>query len=294
MPLKQKIKSFPFVYNTILFFLNKINYFNFQFRRKFPHYQITPYWSERLEKVMQSADNEKIDHIENAGMIFNNFQLMHNGIKITLGSYYDYGNTVLLEKNRGVHEPQEEYVFQEVLRHIPQSGSMMELGSYWAFYSLWFASAVKNATCFMVEPDPHKMNFGKLNFSLNCLHGTFLPGFIGGQFKNKWSIPVYSVDFLIKKFQINFLSILHSDIQGYELKMLEGAEDTLRNKKVGYFFISTHSNELHKDCILHLKNKGYEILCEADLDRSFSVDGLIVAKLPGMPGPSHIVISKRN
>ena len=39
---------------------------------------------------------------------------MHNGLKIHLGSYYGPEGATQLIINKGVHEPQEEYVFQEV------------------------------------------------------------------------------------------------------------------------------------------------------------------------------------
>ncbi|MEJ0029271.1 MAG: hypothetical protein WDO15_02360 [Bacteroidota bacterium] len=160
MGFKQKIKNLPWLYNAMLFFLNATNYFNRRFHYAFPKYKISPYWRARIDKVKQSSDNKRIDYVSDAGKIFPTHQLMHNGIRITLGSYYDYGNTHLLVENNGVHEPQEEYIFQQVLPFIREGGTMMELGSYWAFYSLWFASKVKNAKCIMIEPDPHKMNFG--------------------------------------------------------------------------------------------------------------------------------------
>lgn len=293
MNFKQKIKNIPVLYGLILAVLNMLNYFNIRFHLKFPKYKLTDYWAKRIEKVMASPDNQRIRHVKDAGNIFNDYQLMHNNVKITLGSYYDYGNTQLLQQNKGVHEPQEEFVFQELLPYLKEGSTMMELGSYWAFYSLWFASVVKNAKCYMVEPDPHKMNFGKLNFKLNNLNGVFCLGFIDGHTNTKKSIPVLHVDELMRRFELNFLTILHSDIQGYELNMLKGSEISLSEKKIGYLFISTHSNQLHEDCLSLLKKYNYVILCEANLDESYSVDGLIVAKLPSMPGLSTIDISKR-
>ena len=292
MGFKQKIKNLPWLYNTVLFFLNTTDYFNRRFHYAFPKYKVSAYWRTRIEKVKQSSDNQRIDHVSGAGRIFPTYQLMHNGIRITLGSYYDYGNTHLLMENNGVHEPQEEYVFQQVLPFIREGGTMMELGSYWAFYSLWFASKVKNARCIMIEPDPHKMNFGKLNFKLNGLKGQFRLGFIDGHTDTTKSIPTYNVDHLMKEFKVDFLDILHSDIQGYELNMLKGAADALRNHKIGYAFISTHSNELHRQCIDELKRYGYVIVADANLDESFATDGVIVAKLPGQNGPEDINISR--
>lgn len=292
MGLKQKIKNIPAIYNALLTLLNNLNYFDWSFHRRFPRYKLTSYWLNRIAIVKSSPDNLKLQPVPDAGKVFPDHQLVHNGLKITLGSYYDYGNTHLLMENQGIHEPQEEYAFDKILKSIPRKGTMMELGSYWAFYSMWFAKEVPQAQCFMIEPDPHKMNFGKLNFSKNKLKGIFDLGFISDGYKPA-SIPYYSVDHLMKKHKIQHLNILHSDIQGFELKMLEGCKDALASGMIDYFFISTHSNELHNACIAKLKSSSFEILCEANLDESFSVDGLIVAKRKGVGGPENIDISKR-
>jgi len=42
------------------------------------------------------------------------------------------------------------------------------------------------------------------------------------------------------------VDIVHADIQGSELIMLRDMERTLLTKKVGYLFISTHSQLLHE------------------------------------------------
>jgi hypothetical protein len=293
MGLKQKMKQQPALYNALLFILNRINYFDRQFHRRFATYRLTPYWKERIATVKASVDNQRIQHVDEAGKIYSDHQVAHNGLKISLGSYYDYGNTHLLVENKGVHEPQEEYAFDEILQSLPARSTMLELGSYWAFYSMWFASRVPDSKCFMVEPDPHKMNFGKLNFKKNNLSGTFDLGFISDKADLRPSVPFYSVDFLMTKHGIPHLTLLHSDIQGYELKMLEGADAALQHQEIDYFFISTHSNQLHIDCITKLQSHGYLIVCDANLDESYSVDGLIVAKRPGMIGPDHLEISKR-
>jgi hypothetical protein len=293
MSIKQRLKNQPAIYNTILGFLNAANYFNKRFNSRFPKYQITDQWQKRLALVKASPDNHRLHHVKDAGKIHDDHQVMHNGLKVTLGSYYDYGNTVLLRDNLGVHEPQEEYVFQEILPYMPEGAVMFELGSYWAFYSMWFASAVKNARCIMIEPDPHKMNFGTLNFRLNNLKGVFDLGFIDGFTDLKSNIPTYTVDHLVDKHQIKFIHILHSDIQGYEFKMLQGAQNTIDAGKIGYIFISTHSNDLHQQCTDFLVKKEFEIVASADLNETYSWDGLLVAKSKFIAGPEKIVISKR-
>ncbi len=293
MNFKQRLKSNPRIYNGILHFLNKVNYFTIKFNLTFPLYKVDKVWEQRIQIVKASPDNERIHTVKGAGSISPKYQLMHNGLKIHLGSYYNMGNAILLKENKGIHEPQEEYVFQEVLKKLPAGASMMELGSYWAFYSMWFQQAIEQASCYMVEPDPHKMNFGKLNFTLNKMKGTFIDGFISSEAVLNQNIPTLTVDHIMDIQGIDFLDVLHSDIQGYEYNMLQGAENSLRAQKFGYIFISTHSNELHTGCMELLKQFNYTILCEANLDESYSWDGLIVAKNKKYQGLEEITISKR-
>lgn len=293
MGIKQKLKNRPALYQVILSVLNALNYFNLRFNTKFPTYKLTANWQQRIDRVIESPDNHKIATVPDAGKIFPDHQVMHNGLKITLGSYYDYGNTVLLQKNRGIHEPQEEFVFQEMLKTLGEGATMMELGSYWAFYSMWFASTVKNPTNIMVEPDPHKMNFGKLNFKLNKLKGKFDIGFINKTTDLKPNVPIYSVDHLMRKHNIQFLDVLHSDIQGYEYNMLLGAEETLRLNKIGYIFISTHSNELHEKCKGVLNENQFDIIASADLNETASWDGVLVGRHRSYKGLGPVNISRR-
>ena len=49
----------------------------------------------------------------------------------------------MLLENKGVHEPQEEKAFLEVLNYVEKGSTMIELGSYWGFYSLWFNKKIK-------------------------------------------------------------------------------------------------------------------------------------------------------
>jgi len=293
MGLKQKIKQVPWLYNLLLAILNRTGYFTWSFHRRFTRYTVTPHWQERINTVVACPDNALLRRVPDAGKVFPSHQLLANGLKITLGSYYDYGNTHLLIANRGVHEPQEEHAFEQVLKSLGPGATMLELGSYWAFYSMWFASIVPSARCIMVEPDPHKMNFGKLNFKLNGLSGSFDAGFINDKTDLFPAIPTYSVDYLLGKHRVTHLNILHSDIQGFELAMLTGAQKALQQGVIDYFFISTHSNKLHEDCIARLLESNYRIVCEANLDKSYSVDGLIVAKRKDAVGPDDIFISKR-
>ncbi len=289
-----KLKSFPFIYQLALSILNRVGYFNWKFKRNFSTYQLTSRWKERIDLVLQAPDNMNIERVPGAGKLTEHFQYMHNGLKIGLGSYYDYGNTRLLQENQGVHEPQEEYVFQEVLRQIKPGSAMLELGSYWAFYSMWFHASVTHAQCYMVEPDPYKMNFGKRNFALNNMSGNFIKGFIADQPGSRSTPPTLTVDQITEDAAVERWAVLHSDIQGYEHKMLQGAHHTLSQQRADFIFISTHSNELHRQCLDTLADHHYRIVADADLDESYSWDGLIVAHSPSVAPPLGLEISKKS
>jgi len=251
------------------------------------------YWQSRVENVLNAPDNKDIDRVDKAGQIINGNLIMHNGIKVDPMSYYSFPLLQMLIDNKGVHEPQEEKIFQEVLKHInDKEKTMLELGAYWSFYSMWFQQLFPTANCYMVEPNRENLYYGKRNFVINKMKGTFIQGKISDQENKKEN--VLTVDMICHRNKINFIDILHSDIQGFELAMLHGAKKLLSENKVGYIFISTHSNELHNDCKKLLLNEyNFDLIADANVDESFSWDGILVVKSPTYPGIEKVEISKR-
>ena len=92
---------------------------------------------------------------------------------------------------------------------------------------------------------------------------------------------------------IERLAILHSDVQGAELDMLHGATGAIREGRIDYFFISTHSQQLHSQCVEFLKKHEYRILASATPEESHADDGVIVAILTGVDGPRQLQIHKK-
>jgi hypothetical protein len=249
-------------------------------------------WSQRIALVISSPDNKKINYVENAGTLNDGLLVMHNGIVIEPLSYYGYPILKMLLNNRGIHEPQEEYVFQEVLKEIPIGATMIELGAYWSFYSMWFNKNIKNAKNYMIEPC--NVEYGMNNFKYNKLKGSFFQYYVADKPSiNENGSANISVDSFIKDNHVDFVDILHSDIQGYELLMLKGANNLLKKRKVGYVFISTHSDELHADCGRLMEDMGFIQLCSANLQETYSQDGLLVYKNPEYEGIEKIEISLR-
>jgi len=249
------------------------------------------YWKARIKDVVECPDNKLISRHPEAGMVKNGKQVMHNGIVTTLGGYYGQPIVQMLQQNKGVHEPQEEYAFDLVLKEIPSGGTMLELGAYWSFYSIWFNKKIKNANNFLVEPDKINLFFGINNFKLNKVKGKFTNAFVGrcSGFQN--AIPVICVDDYVAENKIGFIDILHSDIQGFEYDMLLGASQTIKKHKIGYVFISTHGDKVHFECLNFLKSNDFTIICDAGEQDTYSVDGLIVARSNHYKGISKIEIS---
>lgn len=291
MSLKESIilllKSNYFFFKAVRIPLGMIGYF-----KKKISSPIEDIWVSRINTVLLSPDNQLIERVNGAGDIKGDIQIMHNGLKIHVGSYYGDGNTVLLNRNKGVHEPQEEKVFEEIIKLLGPHSVMLELGAFWGFYSMSFQQKVDGGINYLIEPDPHALLSGKNNFKLNNLKGNFFNYYISDSVVNG-EVPTTTIDFFLNANGISRLNILHSDIQGFELKMLMGASQHLKEGKIDYLFISTHSNELHRECKTYLHDLGYQILCDADLDETFSWDGLIVAKHKNLAGPDNLVISKR-
>ena len=235
----------------------------------------------RIDKALLCKDCDSLDRDLNSGNILDNFQIMHNGIKIIRDCYCGEWMTELILKCKGHHEPQEEFAFYKVLEKIKDGALMIEVGSSWSYYSMWFNKKIKGAKNFMIDVDSVNLNLGIENFKINNMNGNF---FIG-------KIPDMNIsDFIIHN-DIDFVDILHVDIQGWEYHLLEQAGDIF--EKIGYIFISTHTDKnnsgkdwgspkelLHESCLEFIKNKKFVILCEHDMNESYSHDGLIVAKNP--------------
>jgi len=257
----------------------------------FKNYKLSGALLNRANKVLASSDNAFIPRVPDAGAIKGGKQIMHNGLKIHLGSYYGPEYSQLLLLNKGVHEPQEERVFAQVLPSLPAGSVMIEMGAFWSFYSMWFQKEIPQGISYMIEPDSFNIGQGQRNFRLNGFKGTFVQAFIGEKNNRSGKIPTIAIDDFVAENKIPFIHLLHSDIQGFENQMLRGAEACFRDNKIGYVFISTHSNEVHNECRQFLLDKGMIILADANIDQSYSEDGLIVARSPHFKGIDPVNIS---
>lgn len=288
LQLRKYLRKHSFIRKIIAYYIAPSGLFDNYFR----NFRPSPYWQNRIDEVLQSSDLKLIPTVDNAGQIVRGKQVMHNGLKVYIGSYYGPEFTKMFILSKGIHEPQEERIFMEVLKGLPPGALMIELGSFWSFYSMWFNKEIPGAVNIMVEPDSFNIGQGKRNFRLNKMKGEFIRSYVGRAYNEKENI--LSIDKLVQEKNIGFIHILHSDIQGYEYEMLMGAENTINENKIGYLFISTHSNEIHQNCLAFLEQKKYIIISSINLDETFSEDGLIVARHQQFKGIDLIPVSKKN
>lgn len=251
-----------------------------------------PHWEARIQRVLNSADNAAIPRHEQAGTMQHGQLVMHNGLRIDPLSYYSFPLLKMLIENKGVHEPQEERIFAAALDQFAANKqlTMLELGAYWSFYSMWLLQRFPNARCFMVEPDRENLLFGKRNFALNNCSGTFIHAGIGS--KKIRQANNTTVEAICHEHRIDFVDILHSDIQGFEQEMLEGARSLFEQKRIGYAFVSTHSNELHAGCRAFLQEFDFVEIASVTPDESSSWDGVLVARAPHYPGIDRVAVEK--
>ena len=229
----------------------------------------------RFREVISDPINLLIERIPMAGVIQGNEVYLHNGNRVPLtgeGAYYGPFSQLLVI-NRGVHEPLEEYVFQEILKCMPESPLMIELGAYWAHYSMWLKKVRPAAASIMVEPDPKCLAAGINNFKRNGFQGEFIQSAVAtGRFE---------IDAFLQSRGITHVDILHTDIQGYEAEMLQGSRAALTDAVADYLFISTHSQELHRQILDGLQRHKYRVEVSSDFDNdTTSYDGFVFASSP--------------
>lgn len=237
-------------------------------------------YRERFREIVSNPLNILISRVPEAGFINSDMEVvLHNGISVPLQGPLAYSGELseILVTNRGVHEPLEEFCFQELLKVVkglPNELTMIELGAWWGHYSLWFSKEVKSPRCILVEPNEIHMDAGKRNFAKYGFKGEFINALV--------SEEEFSVDGFIRADGNKGIFLLHCDIDGPELDMLRNCRESLAGEKIDYLMIATHGNELHAECLKEITDQNYLIEVESEPARhSTSCDGFIFARRSG-------------
>ena len=271
---------------------------------------------KRIEMTVSCADSSEIPKVWNAGEFgsdeYGPFQVMHNGIKITKDCYQGPWMSKVIQLLRGHHEPQEELAFHEVLNSLKnypsnfQQRCILELGSFWGYYSMWFAKEFTESKIVCLEPDINHLEVGKQNFLRNGVSGHFINAKIAKESKrrsrficpsdgNERVVESLSFSGVLKKANLTEVDIVHVDVQGAEIDLLLDLANVLLTTKIRFIFVSTHdlvitgSPTTHQDSLRILENNGAHIICEHSVPESFSGDGFILASFFG--GDKNLAVS---
>jgi len=260
--------------------------------------------ARRVFMTVSCRDSDGIPKVEGAGQVQmrdgHAVQIMHNGLLIEEGCYYGPWMTEIIRGLAGHHEPQEELVFDAIVSRLAKSNvhhpTILEFGSFWSYYSLWFCRALNGAHAVAVEPDPAYLDVGRRNAQLNGLSESvhFLHGVVGPQ-------PGEPMDFRTESSQEDISVVQHDlaslmdleglsqvdlamiDIQGAETILLDRARPTLMAGKVRFLIVSTHHQSISGDPLTHqralelLRDCGAHVIAEHTVRESYSGDGLIAA-----------------
>jgi FkbM family methyltransferase len=254
---------------------------------------------QRVLMTISCRDADRLPKVEGAGGVFEldglSVQRMHDGTLIEEGCYYGPWMTEIIRTLRGHHEPQEEVAFHEVLERLVSTdpaASMIELGSFWAYYSMWFHKRTQGNRIVALEPDPSYLEIGRRNFALNGMNATFLHGAIGGSPGQKVAFTTestgesvevvqYDLASLMEETGLDQVGLLMVDIQGLENLLVERAAELFSSGAIRFMIVSTHHHLISGNALTHqrvlelLRGYGAHVIAEHTVGESYSGDGLI-------------------
>jgi FkbM family methyltransferase len=269
----------------------------------------------RVELTVSCRDADVLPRVEGAGEVFDGphgpVQRMHNGVEVPHEGYFDDWMAEIIERLGGHHEPQEELAFARVLERIDRPvPAMIELGCFWAYYSTWFATAFEGAVVVAAEPDPDNLDVGRRTAEINGVDIRFEQAAGGASDDDVLELasesrpgvvhrmPVRSVPTLVADHGIDLLDVLHLDIQGAELAVLESCRGLIGDGRIRFVVVSTHHHSISGDPMTHQRvidligDLGGHVIAEHTILESFSGDGLVVASFDPADADLHVPMSR--
>jgi FkbM family methyltransferase len=274
--------------------------------RKFPSpdvdgLDVAPQEKRRVLMTVSCHDSDSIPKVEDAGSFIvrdgKELQIMHNGLLVERGCYYGPWTDEVIRATGGHHEPQEELVFYKIVERLAATEGekcSIEFGSFWAYYTMWFAHNFPGARSIALEPDPAYLDTGKRNAALNGLTEaiTFGQGAVGSEPGStvsfvaesdgkSYDVKQYDLASTMAEFDLSHVDLLMVDIQGFEEVLLPRALPQFAEGKVRFLIVSTHHHVIsgnpmtHQDTLKLLVDAGAHVIVEHSVSESYSGDGLI-------------------
>jgi hypothetical protein len=148
---------------------------------------------------------------------------------------------------------------------------------------------------YLVEPLAENLAVGRRNFQKNGFRGDFTRAYIGAQMgRHEDGVRIVSLASFLAEKGLERLDVLHADVQGFEMEMLRGSPSCFEGRAIDYVFVSTHSMELHGQCLEFFRAHGYRVLVSVDLEETYCFDGILVACSPLVTPPDFAPLSKKS
>ena len=230
-------------------------------------------FSDRFIDILSDVSNLNIPRCLDAGSLVGDgrYVVLHNGIIVERKGYYNDFSDILVT-NKGVHEPAEERLFALVLKQMKPDAVMIELGSFWTFYTIWFAKVVPNPSNYCVEAEKPNLELGIRNAKANSVRCHFTKAKVG-----KCTECLNAANYIVHH-NLTTIDLLHMDVQGAEGDVLNQIAHLLDAKAIQYLFVSTHSQKIHLHCVQAIMSHSYRIIASMDFDNdTFMYDGMILA-----------------
>lgn len=269
--------------------------------------------TRRVALAVSCRDTDVIPKVAGAGEARDGVQVMHNGVLVEADGYQGPWMTDIIRQLRGHHEPQEELVYHAVVERLATtagpSPAVIELGAWWAYYSLWALQRLPGARAFCVEPDPAYLEQGRRNVALNGRDATFHAAAVGQVPQEpqpflcesdgtERDVLIESLGSLLDRFGLDRADLVLVDVQGAETALLDGARDLLGEGRVRFLVVSTHHHVIsgdpltHQRCLMLLRDLGAHVLAEHTVAESYTGDGLIAASFDERDRDLEVVTSR--
>jgi len=129
--------------------------------------------------------------------------------------------------------------------------TMVELGCFWAIWTIIFGKRFPNANLIILEANPDKLAVGLTNLTMNGLSATAHFNAINSDASMSKSefgdlVQNITLDSVFKLNKLNEIDLLHLDIQGSELGVHKDIISALKKGLIHNTIIATHSTMIHE------------------------------------------------
>lgn len=206
-------------------------------------------------------------------------------------------------QKKNVHEAEEEDIFIETIRSLPERACFVNIGSAIGYYPILAKKLSPSLTIHVVEPLEKHRKFFLENIDLNRLntedfilhkepistvsgYQNFIDLGYGSQLQlhqnqtpaanaKTTQLKTISLQELMERIGSS-IDFLQMDVQGIEADILRSGQNVLGQGTIKNILIGTHGKTIHNDCVEILKHFGYKIIV-SNPNTTEQPDGIILA-----------------